>query len=55
MNWSPGETGRKPLVKIKHVSLNSPATEGYQVKLNYKHNNKVMVISEIFFPKEGCT
>ena len=53
MNWSPGETVRNPLVKIKHVVLNSPEMTGYQMKLNCIRNNKVDATSEIWFPPKG--
>ena len=38
LNWSPVETGRKLLVKIKDVVLNCLATAGDQIELNYVHN-----------------
>ena len=50
MNWSPVETGRENLVKLKSMVFNSPKIMSDRIKLNYTRNNKVDTISEIWFP-----
>ena len=54
MNLSPGKTEINNLVELKHMVLNSPATLGDQIKLNYIHNNKVDTISDMDPPKDNC-
>ena len=51
LDWSPDETVKNLLVRLKHTVLNSPTAAGGQIKLNYIGNNKVDTISELWFPQ----